>query len=488
MTFTFGKRIEELILLLAIVLNVLDFFEILPGDFDYLDKIMSWAILGYLLYHTHLTEVFFGEQKKWFDLSLIFSYFFLILKELVGYAYSVVDEVVYVKEFFIFLIDHAKTIEFTGLIIGGSAILLLSFIAALRFPFKKPSLLCVLHPEGYPQHTFWYSSRRFFLITFTLFGFFVIFFNLFMEWAAVAVDAPLLMVALLAYVFLVLIRRRFSSEGLLFRLGAVGEEFYKKFIYLFHQKETIALGISGMLVLHLLTDLANFVIPMLMGVHDAIYLNQIGFTGRQTFFSLFSQQIIGATSLGEIISIAWIYFFNILGIIFLMAAPTVLWYNLFRDKQIHIPLVYLFLFYISLTCFLLASVFTITPINNPQVLVGVDIQNHLFTPLFGFHPVMVIGISFAVALIVTLLSLVRKIKHFFVGLGGAGIFFFFGLYITLFFYDQIKYYAFAIPILLQENWFILFLFFLFLVLTVLFYVGGYLLTLWELIKEIKGSD
>ena len=145
---------------------------------------------------------------------------------------------VYVKEFFIFLIDHAKTIEFTGLIIGGSAILLLSFIAALRFPFKKPSLLCVLHPEGYPQHTFWYSSRRFFLITFTLFGFFVIFFNLFMEWAAVAVDAPLLMVALLAYVFLVLIRRRFSSEGLLFRLGAVGEEFYKKFIYLFHQKET----------------------------------------------------------------------------------------------------------------------------------------------------------------------------------------------------------------------------------------------------------
>ena len=42
-------RIEEVILVLIILLQILDFFEILPADLDYAKKIISWTALGYLL-------------------------------------------------------------------------------------------------------------------------------------------------------------------------------------------------------------------------------------------------------------------------------------------------------------------------------------------------------------------------------------------------------------------------------------------------------
>jgi len=40
-------RLEEVILILIIILNVLDFFEILPADIDFAKKIISWTALGY---------------------------------------------------------------------------------------------------------------------------------------------------------------------------------------------------------------------------------------------------------------------------------------------------------------------------------------------------------------------------------------------------------------------------------------------------------
>ena len=98
-----------------------------------------------------------------------------------------------------------------------------------------------------------------------------------MEWLAIAVDAPLLMVAIFVYILVVLIGKRFSTEGLLYRIAAVGEQFYNNFVHLFQRKETILLGISGMLVLHLVTDIANFIVPLLIAAISAAFLTKAAF-------------------------------------------------------------------------------------------------------------------------------------------------------------------------------------------------------------------
>ena len=54
-------RLEEIFLALLILLAVLDFFEILPGDLDYVKKIISWTIIGYLIYKASLTRM----KRRW---------------------------------------------------------------------------------------------------------------------------------------------------------------------------------------------------------------------------------------------------------------------------------------------------------------------------------------------------------------------------------------------------------------------------------------
>lgn len=483
-----GVRIEEGILLIAILLNALDFFELLPGDVVYVTKLMSVTVLASVLYNTGLSEIFFGERRKFFDASIILSYFLFMLKEPISYASVIIEETHYFKNFFAVMLSNSQLIEFSGLIAGGIVLLLFSLYIALRVPFREPSLLRVLHPSEYPERRLIPLLRRFLTSYVVLVAFFLIFFNLFMEWLALAVDTPLVMAAVFIYFFIVVISRKFSSEGFLYEIGSLGENFYDKFIHLFQRRETIMLGISGMLVLHLVTDIANFLLPLTFGFQDTLYFKQLGGL-HQPLYALFSQQVLAATNLGETISIAWIYMFNLLGMLMLLLLPAMLWYYLFRDKPLHVPRFALFIFYISLICFVFAPVFSLTTINQPEVLVGVDIQTHLFKPLFNFNPILIIGISFAGALMVLLLSLFHRLKMLFIGVASAVISAFFGWYIALFFIDQINYYAHVIPELFaMGSGFIGAQLFFFLVILVLFYTSGYFITLWEIFKEVRTSD
>ena len=79
-------RLEEVILILIIILNVLDFFEILPADIDFAKKIISWTALGYILYKASLTKIFFNNQKMSIDILLIMSYFMLIFKNIIIFS------------------------------------------------------------------------------------------------------------------------------------------------------------------------------------------------------------------------------------------------------------------------------------------------------------------------------------------------------------------------------------------------------------------
>ena len=75
----YGVRIEELILVLLIVLNVMDFLEKIPSEIDYIKKVISWAVLAYVLYKADLTNIFFGHSYRTMDLFLILAYFLMIM-------------------------------------------------------------------------------------------------------------------------------------------------------------------------------------------------------------------------------------------------------------------------------------------------------------------------------------------------------------------------------------------------------------------------
>ena len=132
----------------------------------------------------------------------------------------------------------------------------------LRLEVKKPSLLAALGEHGKLGRNPFRILWRYLLVFLAFAGFFVVVFNLVMEWLAIAIDAPLIMLAILFYLFIIIRHyKKYNVESLIYRIGEFGENFYEKFISLFHYKRTIMLGISGMLVLHLITDAGSFIIP-----------------------------------------------------------------------------------------------------------------------------------------------------------------------------------------------------------------------------------
>ena len=59
-----SQRIEELILILIILLNIFDFFELLSADLDFIKLIISWTVLGYLIYKASLTKIIKSDIKN----------------------------------------------------------------------------------------------------------------------------------------------------------------------------------------------------------------------------------------------------------------------------------------------------------------------------------------------------------------------------------------------------------------------------------------
>src|SRR3989338_5159211 len=81
-------RIEELILLFFIIISILKFIDILPGDLDLLQRLMSWVALGYLVYKVSPTKLLFNNKHHFGDFFIIVAFFLLILKNLTQLAFS----------------------------------------------------------------------------------------------------------------------------------------------------------------------------------------------------------------------------------------------------------------------------------------------------------------------------------------------------------------------------------------------------------------
>ncbi|MBR9676078.1 hypothetical protein GOV05_03660 [Candidatus Woesearchaeota archaeon] len=77
------RVIENFFLFALILLNILDFLEILEGDFDIVKKLVSWSLMIYLLYHFGFTRILVGYKKKIIDSLLVIAYSLFVVKDLI---------------------------------------------------------------------------------------------------------------------------------------------------------------------------------------------------------------------------------------------------------------------------------------------------------------------------------------------------------------------------------------------------------------------
>lgn len=566
--YKLGFYIEEIILAVLIFINILDFLELITPEWDYIDKLVAWVALGYLLYRVSLTKLFFGEKHKIFDGALIIAYFLMMMKNLInaaqlaqtellhkaselitfaetkltagmsyitinvtdlqhlttadfskevmhnifntitlktpevivhitdgkGSRFLVTDIDSFLIPFINTVVKHAALIDKISFIIGGIILIGLSLYFGYVYTIKSPSLLHVIHEEGSLDKKWKYMTRPL-VIFIVLIGFFIIVFNLIMEWLALAIDAPLLIIAIFTYLLLLLKHHdKFHPNSFIFKMGSLGESFYEHFITMFHSRQGLLFGITGMLVLHLLTDIGNFLIPYLIHLHDRMYFDYLG-QGHTIIFNfkeLFATQAqgllisdIASASFQEAIVIILGYLMNIIAIVFLFVFPAVVWYTLYRKKPLKIPQAFEYLFLGGVVVFLVNPIFKMSSIKIPGF-IGVDIMTQsIVENLTQLHISLLLAVGI---IVIALLCNLNKffhnhIQHFLIIIGMI----YFVTYVYYFFMSYSSFFIKAIIAQFQLHSFFTGIFFLtFFMVTILFYIVGTGLFLWR-IKAAAGK-
>ena len=483
------KRIELFLLLLIVILQVMDFFGLLSGDVDFGKKILSWVGFGYIFIKASLSAMLFGNKRHRFDIIIILSYFLLTAKDLVKAANTGLEEVHLLKETYIFIVNNSALIEKYSFYLGAVIILFLALYAALKFEIKRPSLMAVLHETGKPSKKFIVKFLSIFCI---LTAFFIIVFNLGTEWLAVALDAPLAVIGIFFYLFVIArYHKHLSPDNIIHKIGGLGEEFYGRFIGMFHSKKGISLGIMGLLALHLLTDIGHFIIPYLTGLKNEFYFGYLG-DGHEPLISLFLADMTKANGI-SIVALAVDYAMNISAMLFLLILPTFVWYRFFKGKLLHVSRTTLALVFSSLFCLALTPVLSIRKISS-EALAGVDIvsqsilgSSSIIQVLFKDRMtsiIIVAALSIILGISIWLLEFNRKIeKDIFIIAVIIGLIFF-GFYIYYYFMSLYSYYIQTIIYLATYKEFLLLLYFvLFALTTIAFYIGGYIFFIYEVFKR-----
>ncbi|MBN1275125.1 hypothetical protein JXA12_02440 [Candidatus Woesearchaeota archaeon] len=462
----------DILLLGLIILNILDFSEVIWTELDLAKKLLSWGLLGALLYQASPSKVLFGTRKKQFDTLIIAAYFLMIIKDLTYYTNVTRDALIgkgqesFLLGAYTHLASHTALYEQWGLLVGVLCLCVLAAWAS-SWPFSKRSVMGVLHEDGEPGKR---VTERYAMTLLVLLGFFVFVFNLVMEWLAIAVDATIVLVALLFY-STVVFRHRVSVYRYLQEVGNAGAAFYRSFIDHFRYKETFLLGIVGLLVLHLLTDVGNFIIPYLTGIKDILYFGNLEQSYAYVWQALSSCLGWFPGFLGKA-GVIVVFIGNIAGFLLLFTSPALIWHALYHRRHPSLPGWLRVTFFSSLPAVAAAPLFVLARIGTGAAR-GVQVQPLLGAiPLWAVVTAMAVMGGFAAAP-----RIARAADRVWVVVSSV----FFGRYVWLYFLDLLAYFKEGVPLLFGAGkTFLGVILFVFLVLNVLLYIGGFALFLYEL--------
>jgi hypothetical protein len=257
---------------------------------------------------------------------------------------------------------------------------------------------------------------------------------------------------------------------------------------LFHSRKGSFLGISGMLVLHLLTDIGNYIIPYIMSFHDALYLTRFDNAYHMPIKTLIDMSItqLNISTIADFASIVFIYALNVIAILFLLIFPSYLWYKLLRKQQIipeQFPRWLLAVFFPSVITFILWPAFNITSLNRAN-LVGVNIMTHV-VPITQLYAVRQIAIGmFVLFLIILVATHWSMMRRFLILAPIFGSMIFFGFYLFFYLISCFTYYmTLAGELLAAHKVFMGVVFYIFLAINIMFYIGGFIIFCYKTVVE-----
>jgi hypothetical protein len=557
-----GSFAEELLLFGIIIINVLQFFDSVTPDYDYLEKVLSWIAIGYIMYSASLTRIIFGTARKDLDFSIVVAYFLIGFQNIISESYNILRDVAekgigywavlhptkevgsaivlssplnasvqalqeipvsaglsdlvrqptiipglppVINDVFVnitggtgqvflletrfwthrwhnLLLDNGSSIQAIALVSGLLMLLYITWIYTRKSSIQTPSLMQVIGEEGPPRNGSG-SIIRFIFVFAVLNFFFIAVFNLIMEWLAVTVDAPLIMIGILFYMFIwIKHHKMFDPDGFIYKIGNLGEDFYEKFIGLFHTGQGLLLGISGMLVLHALTDIGIFLVPYATGeMHQ--YLGLLGanheplISIRHIADSLLAGDLAASRGL-EGYSVIAVYVLNIAAGFLLFAGPALIWYRVFEGKS-SASRPFISLFWGSITCFLLCPLLVMQRAGSSR-LIGVDILTRTIPQSTDLSSTFIAAAAICCMVLVYMLARSGRILRALSAGASIVILCHFAIYMYNFFIDTSSYYLKIISQGLADSEFILACYFIgFFALTIVFYVGGFAIFLYE---------
>jgi hypothetical protein len=467
--------IEEAILTIGIVIGLADFFSLLPPEIEYLKALVSWGSLGYLIYKASITKILFGERHKRMDVAILLCYFLFFTKDLVGFILSAIRHAsTTLLPFYKHVLENAVMYEKASFVIGGTALIIIA-IWTVKLPIRKPSVMNLIHEEETPK-TARQKTVRFLSIYLLLIMTFIAFFNLAMEWLTISADSPLLLILVLFYFFFVLKHhKKFHPSTFIHKVGNTSEEFYEHTINMFSKKETVFLAISGLLVLHVLTDAAHFLVPYITTMKSEFYFSQLGI-GHEHLWMVAARDWAALDGAAKITS-PLIYLSNTIAACLIFLTPGYIWYKISKKQQTHLEKIAP-LFYATLAVFLILPILKIK-IYSGKNLVGVDILTQQIQ--FPQNIIFMIGIATLIGAAFYLLS--KRFPQRVDRLTTIIILTYMSYYILLFFLDSYAYYIASIISLLKHAEIFLGLhLFMFFALLIIFYIGGLMVliaeTLW----------
>ena len=473
--------IEDTFLMIIILLNIFDFAGFLPGDIDYIKKIVSWTLVAYLFYSLDISKILFGKSSHDINVLIIISYILLAFRKFTASVDLLSEKSMLFQRFFEFIGLHSRIIEEFTFMAGGLILLLLSVHMARKFGIRKQSLLGIIQESGKPPKQLWSMGIRSITIFIVLSSFFIILFEYIIEWLAIVADAPLIMLLIAGYLFYVIRRhKKYNLEKIIYKIGNFGEDFYKIFVSLFNQKKTIFIAVSGILTLHLLIDLATFVLPFITVFFKPVYFGYLDPATHQNIYALLANNLHNAAGIISKAFVILAYILNIIGIMLLLFLPAFAWYSFFNRKKIKISAIKLGIFLCSLTVLIVSPVFRMTKFSDKSI-VGVDIQTSGIQ-----NPEIAITAALIVFTLVIALSEIPSIKKSFTIFSLIIVNLIVASYAYIYFISNANYFISAIISVIQNGKYLIALqLFVFFGIVMLFYIIALAAYTGITIKEFK---
>jgi len=471
----------ELILLVLITFDVLGFLGFLPSSLELVDKLASWVLLGLLFYHLSITKLLFGQRLKKYDLLILVSYLLFVMKNLMTLLEDLIHHELVFKHFFELVVENGVYIELFSFYIAGLILLVIALILSLTTEIKNTGAMGLIHEVGRPPEEIFKRLERFVLVFVALNFFYLVVFNLIVEWLGFVADDTITVVSLILVIYLIFKHlQKIKVTNFLDKVADMADGFYEHVIDSIHTKRFYLLLI-GLLIMHLITDVVVFILPLFIGSTEIQYLGH--FEGQLSVFHYMFEIISSTIPVLDKFVFSSIYVLNLLAVLLLAVLPLILWYVLYTLKKEKFPLWFIVLFFVSVSVLVLVPAFSFEAIGEAGV-AGVNLIVHDLSEDFSISIYLIIGV------ILTMAFLSFVVTHYY---KKAAIFsmllvfaLLFSLYIYFFFSSIANYYISGIIGLFTVGHALLSAYFLlFLIIEIIFYVGGTLYFFYEMKQEFK---